>query len=779
MHSASTKNEQAIVRHLALIWATFFIALLLTASFTLPHLKIETNILELLPHEEKNPLIIQAQQQQNQLLNQSMVWLIGATSEAEALNHANTLKKLLEKSNLFTDIKLEWNNSGIGNVYSALLPYRYQLLTEEDRQEIKTDARAFANNSLQLLYSPLGIQHATTLQDDPLFTFGDYINSLNDNPFTLYQDVAMLRDSNTFYAVILAQVKTGNVTANALVSLYQSAHQTFDNNGQALLVTGLPLYSAFGTQSAKREISTIGTLSIVAIIVFILLSFHSLRPLFLTLFSIGIGVLAAITVCNLIFDKLHIITLVFGSSLVGITVDYSFHYFSDSFQPQWSPWQGLKNVFQSITLGMASSVIAFLSLALTPFPGLKQMAIFSATGLFCAWLTVVLLFPLCSRHFKCSHKMPFALARNIYLKSWPAFYKKNRWVILLMATILGITGFTRLHPVDDIHSMQKVNDQLLRQETQIKSLFQQKNDNQFFIVTGKNADEVIHNEQTLKKELDTLIQSQKLAGYAAISNAYPSLEQQRKNYLLLKNELFDSGIVQQLLRSINMDEKHIIDIHAAFTSKANINLTLEQWLQAMPQQLQQQWLGCNQKTTTCASIVNLRGISNKKALEKLAANHPEYIWVDHVTTINNILHEYRLIAGAFIAAAIIVILILLGLSVSWRSAIVILSIPVSAIILDVALLALTGTLFNLFNVFALLLVLGIGLDYAIFHHLSEKHEQATSMAVILSMLTTLLAFGLLALSETTVIQAFGLTLSIGIILAFLLSPLISFKHVEV
>jgi predicted exporter len=45
------------------------------------------------------------------------------------------------------------------------------------------------------------------------------------------------------------------------------------------------------------------------------------------------------------------------------------------------------------------------------------------------------------------------------------------------------------------------------------------------------------------------------------------------------------------------------------------------------------------------------------------------------------------------------------------------------------------------------------------------------LAIALSSLTTLLAFGILAFSSTAAIHAFGLTILIGILVAFLLSPM--------
>ena len=77
---------------------------------------------------------------------------------------------------------------------------------------------------------------------------------------------------------------------------------------------------------------------------------------------------------------------------------------------------------------------------------------------------------------------------------------------------------------------------------------------------------------------------------------------------------------------------------------------------------------------------------------------------------------------------------------------------------------------NLFHLMALILVLGIGLDMGIF--LIETDEAAhTWLAVSLSAYTSLLAFGLLALSDTPVLHHFGLTVAIGLSLVWLLVPL--------
>jgi predicted exporter len=96
--------------------------------------------------------------------------------------------------------------------------------------------------------------------------------------------------------------------------------------------------------------------------------------------------------------------------------------------------------------------------------------------------------------------------------------------------------------------------------------------------------------------------------------------------------------------------------------------------------------------------------------------------------------------------------------------------PLLASVLTLAILLQFEPGINLFHLLALILVLGIGLDMGIF--LAETDEAPhTWLAVSLSTVTSLLAFGLLALSATPVLHHFGVTVAIGLSLVWLMAPL--------
>jgi predicted exporter len=106
-----------------------------------------------------------------------------------------------------------------------------------------------------------------------------------------------------------------------------------------------------------------------------------------------------------------------------------------------------------------------------------------------------------------------------------------------------------------------------------------------------------------------------------------------------------------------------------------------------------------------------------------------------------------------------------------RRAVRILIVPLGAALITVAALIVLGFAINLFTVCALLLVVGMAFDDAIFFGFHGRRSAPTALAVLLSAATTLISFGLLSLSSTPVVRDFGITLALGVATAYLLAPI--------
>jgi predicted exporter len=182
------------------------------------------------------------------------------------------------------------------------------------------------------------------------------------------------------------------------------------------------------------------------------------------------------------------------------------------------------------------------------------------------------------------------------------------------------------------------------------------------------------------------------------------------------------------------------------------------------------WLG--QMDGGWASIVALRGLT-RKGLAKL--QHADIgldgvQWVDKVGEISDVLGRYRKTMGWVVLLSYLVVYGLLYpryRSETWR----VLAPTALASIATLALLGMAGQNLQLFHVLALMLLLGVGVDYGIFlHEHLSRSDSVAWLAVGLSALSTLLSFGLLSLSKTPALQAFGLTMLIGTVAVWLIVP---------
>jgi predicted exporter len=152
-------------------------------------------------------------------------------------------------------------------------------------------------------------------------------------------------------------------------------------------------------------------------------------------------------------------------------------------------------------------------------------------------------------------------------------------------------------------------------------------------------------------------------------------------------------------------------------------------------------------------------------------------WVDKVGGISSVLGRYRADMGwVVLGAYLVVFLVLLPRyrGRTWR----VLAPTALASVLTVAAIGLLGQGLMLFHVLALMLLLGVGVDYGIF--MQEDHADADAgdapwLAVGLSAASAILSFGLLGLSGTPALQAFGMTMLVGTALVWLAAPCFTLK----
>ena len=110
----------------------------------------------------------------------------------------------------------------------------------------------------------------------------------------------------------------------------------------------------------------------------------SISALLLGMLPVASGALAGVAAVALGFSVVHGVTLGFGVTLIGESVDYSVYLF---LQGQSTSGAGrdhgawTRGFWPTIRLGMLTSVVGFASLLPSTFPGLAQLGLYSIAGL--------------------------------------------------------------------------------------------------------------------------------------------------------------------------------------------------------------------------------------------------------------------------------------------------------------------------------------------------------------------------------------------------------------
>ena len=173
-------------------------------------------------------------------------------------------------------------------------------------------------------------------------------------------------------------------------------------------------------------------------------------------------------------------------------------------------------------------------------------------------------------------------------------------------------------------------------------------------------------------------------------------------------------------------------------------------------------------------VVALQGLARPDAVRAAFADVAGVRLVDPTADFSTLLGKYQQRALLLTGLSALLMFIALAMRYGWKGAGWVMVPSAIAISLAPAVLVLMGQVFTFFHAMAVVLLLSITSDYAIFCAESPADRRSvTLLAVWMAALTTLLSFGLLALSRVPAVHNFGSTMLVGILLAFFAAPLAS------
>lgn len=749
---------------LALLWLLVAVAATLHVVVKSWHgLPMQTDLMALLPSEERDGAVHAAKTRMAREVSQRVVILVGHTDRAQARQAAQNLRDGLVAAGVLEaagDVPAPEALRRLGQTY---FPHRAGLLAEADRLRL-ADGHAddVVQRAMAQIYGVGGMADARLLAADPFLLFPAFLTDLPVPASRLSMDDGwpVVSDGGTNWVLISGKL-TGEAYALETQDRFMAAYdalsaQTLDVR---VLRLGAVFYAQAGAQQAMSETSFIGTASLVGSVALILVVFRAASPLMLSVLAMAAGMAFATSVSLLLFGRLHAAAMMFGASLIGVAVDYSLHYFAQVFTGHTDPHDRLHHVMPGLVLGLATTLIGYGALALSPLPGLQQVAVFSAAGLLGSFATVLLWFPLLDR----SRPRPLsAPLRSFALALWRLWDDAGLvWLRRgLIAAVLTAAawGATRLEADDDVRRQQALNPALVAEQAELQRLIGIGATSQFFLVNAADTQAALVQEEALAEKLVPLKADGVLSGWRSPARFVPSAQRQQANARL---------VAERLEQPHGETFRATLGMSAPPARTETLPLALADLLavQALPL-LPSLVLGEG------LHMVALDNPTDMARLRHAAEGLDGVRFIDPTADLTRLLGVYRLRALWLLAASAVLMVPLLAWRYGLRGSFYTLVPPVAALVLTPLLLATLGMPFSFFGAMALVLVLSIGVDYGVFCAEADgARDPITVLATWLATLTTLLSFGLLAFSQVAAVRSFGSVMLVGITLAVLLAPI--------
>lgn len=627
---------------------------------------------------------------------------------------------------------------------------QYTQLTEAGWQRLFSpvpfNEASLAQDPLLLSQQAIEALLATLQQPQQQLTVGDgfLAGSLDGNSFVLLQAQLLVDPFDTELAPPLHAALLQQLTL--LQQQYPTLHWYH---------SGVLFHAVKAAKTAKAEMNWYGGLSLLAIIVLLRLVFASVAPLLLAVATLTTAALAGLAAVVWLFPAPHVLAFVFATTLVGVAIDYSFH-------GLLAVQQGaafFRRMLPGLSLSLLSTLLGYAALLLLPLTILNQVAVFMLTGLTVAYLMVRWLYPALLQPDGLVVAAVAKRCARAFIRIWQRLNPTQSWGLLVGAALGSVLLFVAcVRFSDDVRGFNQLDPELKVHEQQVQLHSGLSWDNKFLLVTADDLESLLQRESLIVPLLQSWQQQGVLAGWQALSDWLPSQQRQQQLQQQLQ-QAYQSAVFRGYFRELGL----------AVPAPVSAWLTTTDVPDFLAQQLFQPKAELG--APRYVSVILLRDAKLSAAqLQQLPHSAAATVF-DPVADASSRVAAVRQLLQCGLMLAVSAALLLLtwwyGLRRATAIALFLLVTVLSA--LNVSLLL--GNTLTLFHLVGVLLVVALAFDYAIFF-VSGLEATEVQLAVGLSALTSMLAFGMLAFSQTPVIAGFGVTVLTGILLAVLTAPIL-------
>lgn len=715
--------------------------------------------------------ILLASEMQSGTLSRRYLISIGSTDQS-AVSKKFTQRFLSQLKAIegITDVWLPGQQNQISNtmqsLYSRYAASVYSINPKQDLESLFTQQGLKQRAELlkKLLLSPQGAMFKQIALKDPLLLTLNSFQSIAGqaqqvlNKDSYYQNLVL----ETAFAGLDAAQQSRIQAAITLRFKTLNQHDLYQ-----LEMTGVPVFAVATQTLIQGDITKVSVLSTVALVILFLLIFRSLRVSFQVFTLLAIVILSAILSTYLVFGFVHGMTVAIGSTLVGICIDYPIHAVAhaQAADNRANRVAVIAKIWPSMLLGGITTMIGYIALGASGYPGFQQVAVYAATGILVSLLLTRFVFPglLTSN----SHPLNIPL-----ISHWAVFCQRFRpWLIALLLIALGTSmlGLKSLHWMTDMQQLTPELDYLKQKDKRIRARMTSIEPGRFVLITGKTIELALQKSEAVYPVLEQLKLKGQLTDYFGLYPWLLSAQQQQHNQSVLKTYLTaeHQTLWQNALKQYDLSTKRLGDLVYA----ENEPLLLDQVLNTPVKKIIDSRIV---KGKHQAIIMIWLGEHQPVAVQKAINVIDSAQYFSQRDMLNNMTKDYTDRAQILlsIGMAVIILLLIIRYKSLFKAIQTLLPAVISAFLI-LAVWSFTGVAISFLHLVGFLLVVAICVDYGIFYQENRGgNVSLTYQAMAASMLTSALAFGSLITAESASLRILASVVAVGVFLGFTLCPLI-------
>jgi predicted exporter len=685
-----------------------------------------------------------------------------------------------------------------------LFQHRYLLSEAVNAQRFTAAGLGAAiRETIDNLASPAGLLFKSLLPRDPTGELLNIIDQLARSQAPESRDGVWVSSDGT-RALAVAQTSASGSDSDAQAKAIDAIRAAFAaaaaEASQAkaqkvqLRLSGPGVFAVAARAKIERAAVRLSIASSILVVTLLLLVYRSLPALGLGLLPVATGALVGIGAVALGFGAVHGITLGFGITLIGESVDYSIYFFVQSRQAQGDAaarsWQQLW--WPTIRLGMLTSVCGFASLLPSGFPGLKQLGLYSISGLIAAALVTRYVLPaLLPAGFTIRDVTPLGLRVGGILQR--AQRLRGR-AILLCAAVLAALALAVLY-LDraslwnrELSALSPISTEEQRYDAKLRADLGAADVRDLVIVSGPDVESILRGAEQAARALQSLVDEKVIGGFENPAAYLPSTATQESRRSSLPSAAELRANLNQAVEGLPLRADHLRPFledleatrHAALVTPRDLaGTSLAAGFDALVLHQKDQWNALLPLRSAAAG----GDIDLARVVAALKDGKAEARVLDLKQESDALYDNYLAEAIHFSLAGFLALTVLLLIALRSPLRVARVLTPLVLAVLTVAAgLALAGVQLTILHLVGMLLIVAVGSNYALFFDRQANSDEAgqealTLAALIIANASTVIGFGLLSFSQVPVLVALGTTVAPGTFLALLFAA-IGFRAVR-